>query len=264
MLKEERQKYIINQINIHNKVLSADLSMKLNVSEDTVRRDLNELTDSGQIIKVHGGAISKSFHFPYSERDIYKKEEKKEIARKAVELIEDGMIVIAGGGTTMIELARLIPGRVYCTFFTISPVVAIELGEHPNLHVHLIGGKLSPDTQILVGAQVIHGGEVIEVVDLALEALDDVGRHAELLAGQVAVDGNRASLADAPVGEQVGQLAGALLAHQEVDRAAAPRQQLLDESLADETCGAGDEILHAGLLLCWDGGGLRLILHQGL
>ena len=162
MLKEERQKYIINQINIHNKVLSADLSMKLNVSEDTVRRDLNELTDSGQIIKVHGGAISKSFHFPYSERDIYKKEEKKEIARKAVELIEDGMIVIAGGGTTMIELARLIPARVYCTFFTISPVVAIELGEHPNLHVHLIGGKLSPETQILVGSQVIHQFSEIE------------------------------------------------------------------------------------------------------
>jgi DeoR/GlpR family transcriptional regulator of sugar metabolism len=162
MLKEERLKYIISQINIHNKVLSADLSMKLNVSEDTVRRDLNELTDSGQIIKVHGGAISKSFHFPYSDRDIYKKEEKKEIARKAVELIEDGMIVIAGGGTTMIELARLIPSRVYCTFFTISPVVAIELGEHPNLQVHLIGGKLSPEMQILVGAQVIHQLSEIE------------------------------------------------------------------------------------------------------
>ncbi|HEV2480517.1 MAG TPA: DeoR/GlpR family DNA-binding transcription regulator [Puia sp.] len=156
MLKEERFQYIISQINIHNKVLSSDLSAKLNVSEDTIRRDLNELTDSGQIIKVHGGAISKSFHFPYSERDIYKKEEKKEIARKAVALIEDGMLVIAGGGTTMIELARLIPDSLYCTFLTISPVVAIELGEHPNLDVHLIGGKLSPETQILVGSQVIH------------------------------------------------------------------------------------------------------------
>lgn len=156
MLKEERLQYIISQINIHNKVLSSDLSARLNVSEDTIRRDLNELTDTGQIIKVHGGAISKSFHFPYSERDVYKKEEKKEIARKAVQLIEDGMLVIAGGGTTMIELARLIPNNVYCTFLTISPVVAIELGEHPNVNVHLIGGKLSPDTQILVGAQVIH------------------------------------------------------------------------------------------------------------
>ena len=155
MLKEERLKYIINQVNIHNKVLSADLSIKLSVSEDTVRRDLNELTDSGQIIKVHGGAISKNFHFPYSEREVYKKEEKKEIARKAVALIEDGMMIMAGGGTTMIELARLIPNRLFCTFFTISPVVAIELAEHPNLNVHLVGGKLSSETQILTGSQVI-------------------------------------------------------------------------------------------------------------
>lgn len=162
MLKEERLKYIISQINIHNKVLSADLSTKLNVSEDTVRRDLNELTDNGQIIKVHGGAISKSFHFPYSERDIYKKNEKKEIARKAVELIEDGMLVIVGGGTTMIELARLVPKDLFCTFFTISPVVAIELGEHPNLSVHLIGGKLCSETQIIVGAQVIQQLSEIE------------------------------------------------------------------------------------------------------
>jgi len=176
MLKEERFQYIISQINIHNKVLSSDLSAKLNVSEDTIRRDLNELTDSGQIIKVHGGAISKSFHFPYSERDIYKKEEKKEIARKAVGLIEDGMLVIAGGGTTMIELARLIPASVYCTFLTISPVVAIELGEHPNLNVHLIGGKLSPDTQILVGAQVIH--QLAEVhADLCFMGTNSLSLH---------------------------------------------------------------------------------------
>ncbi len=173
MLKEERLKYIISQINIHNKVLSADLSTKLNVSEDTVRRDLNELTDNGQIIKVHGGAISKSFHSPYSERDVYKKEEKKEIARKAADLIEDGMLVIVGGGTTMIELARLIPKRLFCTFFTISPVVATELAEHVNLRVHLIGGQLSPETQVVVGSQVIQQLSEIQA-DLCLLGTNSV------------------------------------------------------------------------------------------
>jgi len=162
MLKEERLKYIINQINVHNKVLSADLSQQLNVSEDTVRRDLAELTDNGQIIKVHGGAVSKSFHFPYADRNVYKKEEKKEIARKAIDLIEDGMIVIVGGGTTMIELARLIPSRLCCTFFTISPIVAVELAEHPSLTVNLIGGKVASDTQICIGAQVVHQLSEIE------------------------------------------------------------------------------------------------------
>ncbi|WP_158994710.1 DeoR/GlpR family DNA-binding transcription regulator [Mucilaginibacter sp. L196] len=173
MLKEERLNYIISQINIHNKVLSADLSIQLNVSEDTVRRDLIELTDNGQIIKVHGGAISKSFHSPLSERNVYKKDEKKEIARKAIELIEDGMIVIVGGGTTMIELARLIPPRLHCTFFTISPIVAIELAENPNLNVHLIAGKLSSESQIIVGAQVIQQLSEIQT-DLCLLGTNSV------------------------------------------------------------------------------------------
>jgi DeoR/GlpR family transcriptional regulator of sugar metabolism len=65
MLKKERQAYIIQQINVHNKVLSSDLSVQLDVSEDTVRRDLQELAEEGKLIKVHGGALSKSFHFTW-------------------------------------------------------------------------------------------------------------------------------------------------------------------------------------------------------
>ncbi len=163
MLKEERLNYIVSQINIHNKVLSADLSAQLSVSEDTVRRDLSELAESGQIIKVHGGAISKSFHYPFLEKEIYKKDAKKEIARKAIQLIEDGMIILVGGGTTMIELARLIPDQLHCTFFTISPLVALELAENPNLDVHLVAGRLSSNSQILVGSQVIHQLSEIQV-----------------------------------------------------------------------------------------------------
>ena len=155
MLKEERLNYIIGQINIHNKVLSSDLSSQLKVSEDTIRRDLSELVDGGKILKVHGGAISKSFHFPAVERDIYRQDAKKEIARKALELIEEGMIVLVGGGTTMIELARIIPEKLKCTFFTVSPVVALELAEKANLEVHLIAGRLSPSSQMIIGSQVI-------------------------------------------------------------------------------------------------------------
>ena len=60
MLKKERQAYIIHQVNLHNKILSSDLSQEINVSEDTIRRDLNELSNMKKIIKVHGGALSKS------------------------------------------------------------------------------------------------------------------------------------------------------------------------------------------------------------
>ncbi|MFT4030780.1 MAG: DeoR/GlpR family DNA-binding transcription regulator [Siphonobacter sp.] len=155
MLKEERLQFILTQINIHNKVLSSDLSVRLGVSEDTIRRDLSELVDNGQIIKVHGGAISKAFHYQTFDREIYRREAKKEIARKALDLIKDEMIILMGGGTTMVELARMIPEKLHCTFFTISPVVALELAENPTIDVHVIAGKLSSSTQTMTGAQTI-------------------------------------------------------------------------------------------------------------
>ncbi|MBC7746078.1 MAG: DeoR/GlpR transcriptional regulator [Flavobacterium sp.] len=155
MLKEERQAYIIKQINLHNKVLSSDLSEQLVVSEDTIRRDLNELADTGKILKVHGGALSKAFHYSFQHNDTYAKDDKKQIARKALSLVKNGMLVLASGGTTMIELARMIPEDLSCTFFTVSPLVALELSEHPNLEVILIGGSLSKNAQISIGSVVI-------------------------------------------------------------------------------------------------------------
>ena len=163
MLKEERQAFIIKQINLHNKVLSSDLSLKLNVSEDTVRRDLNELAESGQILKVHGGALSKSFHYPFSQSEVYAKESKKEIAHKVIDLMQDGMSVLVGGGTTMIEVARMIPDTLRCTFFTVSPLVALELAERPNVNVILLGGQLSKNSHIMIGAQVVNQLSEIKV-----------------------------------------------------------------------------------------------------
>jgi DeoR/GlpR family transcriptional regulator of sugar metabolism len=145
MLKRERHAFIIRQINLHNKVLSSDLGLQLQVSEDTIRRDLNELSERGKIIKVHGGALSKSFHFPYEHTDIYAQDLKKEVARKAISLISEGMTVLTGGGTTMIEMAKLIPDDLEATFFTISPVVALKLSEKKLLTVILRGAKAISD-----------------------------------------------------------------------------------------------------------------------
>ena len=155
MLKKERHAFIIKQINLHNKVLSSDLSAQLQVSEDTIRRDLNNLAEIGKIEKVHGGALSKSFHFPYQLNEVYAQESKKEIARKAVELLTEGMVVLTGGGTTMIEIARMIPDTLEATFFTISPLVALELSERRLLTVILVGGQLSKNAHINMGAKTV-------------------------------------------------------------------------------------------------------------
>ena len=156
MLKEERQTYIIKQINLHNKVLSSDLSIELNVSEDTIRRDLNELAESGKVLKVYGGALSKSFHYPFQQNEIYARESKKEIARKLIGLIQPGMVLLAGGGTSMIEFARSMPENLQCTIFTVSPLVALELTERSSVDVILLGGHLSKNSHINTGALTIN------------------------------------------------------------------------------------------------------------
>ncbi len=176
MLKKERHAFIIRQINLHNKVLSSDLGLQLKVSEDTVRRDLNELADEGKILKVHGGALSKSFHFPYEQKEIYAQDSKKEIARKAINLISEGMTVMTGGGTTMLEMARLIPDDLEATFFTISPLVALELAERKSLTVILIGGQLSKNSQVNTGAKTV--SDLSEIgVDLCFLGANGINRR---------------------------------------------------------------------------------------
>ncbi len=155
MLKEERQNVILHEINLHNKVLTTYLVDRLGVSEDTIRRDLNDLADLGRIIKVHGGAVSKSFHNSFSPTDVYARSEKRIIAQKAAQLIQNGMFVLTTGGTTILEMARALPPNLHATFFTGSLPVAYEYSQHPHIDVVLIGDRLLKSSKITVGGAAI-------------------------------------------------------------------------------------------------------------
>lgn len=156
MLKRERQAYILHQVNLHNKVLSTDLSQHINVSDDTIRRDLQELADAGKLIKVHGGALSPSFHHGHhTSREVYSYTQKKIIAQKAASLIQDGMFVLTGGGTTIIELARALPMNLHATFISGSIPAIFEYMSHPNIDVIVIGDKISKNSKITVGLEAI-------------------------------------------------------------------------------------------------------------
>lgn len=156
MLKRERQAYILHQLNLHNQVLSANLSLDLKVSEDTIRRDLQELADGGKLTKVHGGALSLSFNdFHYPATHVYAHQQKKEIARKAVKLIENEMFVMTTGGTTLIELARALPRSLKATFISGSIPVALEYTYHPHIEVIMIGDKVSRHSKLTVGGDAI-------------------------------------------------------------------------------------------------------------
>ena len=125
MLKKERQAYILHQVNLHNKVLSSSLCTEIKVSEDTIRRDLQELAEEGKVIKVHGGALSHSFNdVSLPLNGVYSQNQKKTIAQKAISLINNGMFVLTSGGTTIMELARSLPPQLKATFISGSiPVI---------------------------------------------------------------------------------------------------------------------------------------------
>src|SRR5690242_21698511 len=57
MLKEERQQHILKTLRREGKILASELSTALNISEDTIRRDLRELDEAGRLQRVHGGAL---------------------------------------------------------------------------------------------------------------------------------------------------------------------------------------------------------------
>lgn len=156
MLKGERHHYILDKIKLCRKVLSTDLSAELNVSEDTIRRDLNEMSSSGLIKKVYGGALPlDSQALTYRERISYNLEEKTVIARKVVNLINDSQVIIMSGSTTNLQLAKIIPSDINATIYTYSLPIALQLTEHPSVEVIFIGGKLYKPAQVTIGLDVV-------------------------------------------------------------------------------------------------------------
>ncbi len=164
MLKEERQQTILSEVELHNRILLTDIAETLDVSIDTVRRDVKELDADQKLRKVHGGAISLGFTTNSARNtNIYALDQKIKIAEKALTLLKDGGVVFIDGGTTCLELARLVPQNLELTCFTLSLPVAMVLSLKPNLTVIFIGGRISKESQIAVGANVIHNLSEIKV-----------------------------------------------------------------------------------------------------
>lgn len=159
MLKEERQSIILEKIKYSSKALSSELSVELSVSEDTIRRDLKELSDRGLIRRVHGGAIRQDAgsYIPmnYDDRKTFAAEEKSLMAQKAISLLKDDMLVLMDGGTTNMEIARQIPLDIDITVMTNCLPVATELMSKPNVSTYLLGGELLSGVPVTVGPDTI-------------------------------------------------------------------------------------------------------------
>jgi len=156
MLAAERKKFILGVLKSEGRVLATELSARLGISEDTIRRDLRDLADEGLLQRVHGGALPRSpAAVSYADRQHQLSHGKIAIARRAAGLIRDGMVVFLGGGTTNTRLAASLSPDLRATILTHNPAAAIALAEHPNVDVILIGGHLLKTMLVTVGVDAV-------------------------------------------------------------------------------------------------------------
>lgn len=152
LLKKERKQLILKHINIHSRVTFNELAELMNVSEDTIRRDLSELAKANLISKIRGGAMARGNQLVHAAANAtYAFENKQVIAKKALSLLKEGMLVLIGGGTTIHEFIKLIPDNLHATFVTANPFTSIELLEKPNIETIILGGRISNYSQTVVG-----------------------------------------------------------------------------------------------------------------
>lgn len=143
MKKEERQKIILDYLSKEHRVTSIELSEFLSVSEDTIRRDLKELSDQGLLKAVRGGAVAPSpIPLHYRKREKHDLENKKIIAEKAISYLKDGQVVFIDGGTTSLALVASFPYDLKLTVVTNSFPVAVLVEDLPNIELIFAGGKM--------------------------------------------------------------------------------------------------------------------------
>jgi DeoR/GlpR family transcriptional regulator of sugar metabolism len=156
MLTAERRDVIVKLLRERGRVLANDLSSELGVSPDTIRRDLRELDELGTVRRVHGGALPPAGDAaPFTVRARRAPAAKASIARRAAGLIDDGQLVILDGGTTTVEVARVLRPDLHATVVTTSPPVAVALSEHRGVKIALVGGVLRRDALVTVGAETV-------------------------------------------------------------------------------------------------------------
>jgi DeoR family fructose operon transcriptional repressor len=151
--KKERKQLIIRQVGIHTRLMFSDLVKLIEVSEDTIRRDVNELADEGLVFRIKGGVMTAAYHVGQQAKT-YSQADKIIIADKAVALLKDEMIVLTGGGTSVREFIKRIPDSCHATFITVSPLTAVCLFDKPHIKTIIIGGCVSTYSQMVVSGDV--------------------------------------------------------------------------------------------------------------
>lgn len=183
MLAAERRSRIVSEVRRAGAAAVADLAATLDVSEMTVRRDIDVLAQQGVLDKVRGGAtiprVSDRSDVDFASQTRLRLAEKNAVARSAAELVEPGMAIGLSGGTTAWALARVLRGIPDLTIVTNSlPVADVfarpDRADEPYTQTVVLTGGVRTPTDALVGPIAVRALEVLhcDLVFLGVRGVD--------------------------------------------------------------------------------------------
>lgn len=154
MLKEERQKIILDKLKENDIIQVSQMTDLLDVTDMTIRRDLKELEDKNLLVRIHGGASkvekARSREFSNEEKLLQNKDLKIEIAKKINEIMAPDQNIFLGAGSTIEYVSEFI-GEKKLNIFTNSLYLFRKLVFLDNVNIKLIGGEFRRVTGAFVG-----------------------------------------------------------------------------------------------------------------
>lgn len=154
MLAVERRKLILEKVHAEKKVIVSELSKEFDVSEETIRRDLDKLADDGHVIKSYGGAVINeigSIDLPFNVRWKANSVGKQKIADLVSREIKDGERIFLDASTTAVFIAKNIKQKKHLTVITNSIENLLELSDVSGWDVISTGGLLKAGSMSLLG-----------------------------------------------------------------------------------------------------------------
>ncbi len=162
----ERREIILKILEKKGRTTVSDLAAETGFSEVTIRRDIRELEKEGLLIRSRGVVFlpnASRYELSFREREKRMAREKTRIAKRAVEFIEDGMIVGLDAGTTTLYIARQIGERnLKVTVVTPGLPIMQTLSRFDGVKVILLGGSFDPRNLSFVGTLTLRSIEMFE------------------------------------------------------------------------------------------------------
>lgn len=154
MIAAERQQVILEQAQSKGAVRTSDLAQFFDVSEETVRRDLEKLTEAGHLARTHGGATTSELQrveIDHTQREAQHLDEKKSVARKAATFIKPGETILLDASSTALQLVAAFADIKDVHVVTYSQEVSELLVRRAHSQLTLLGGAYDPPTRSYCG-----------------------------------------------------------------------------------------------------------------